>query len=56
MWDTIINFNMHVKGVQKGSKRDKGPEKVFGEVKGKNIPNLLKTIGLHKQKSQQIQR
>ena len=42
MWDTIINFNMHVKGVQKGSKRDKGPEKVFGEVKGKNIPNLLK--------------
>lgn len=55
MWDTIINFNMHVKGVQTGSKRDKGPEKVLGEVKGKSIPNLWKNIGLHKQKSQQIQ-
>lgn len=48
-------FQHACKGRQKGSKRDKGPEKVFGEVKGKNIPNLLKNIGLHKQKSQQIQ-
>ena len=37
---------MHVKEVQKGSKRDKGPEKVSGEVKGKNIPNLLKNKNL----------
>lgn len=55
LWDTIINFSMHAQGVQEGDEREKSPEKIVEEVKGKNISTLLKNISLTKEKAQQIQ-
>lgn len=42
---------MHVKGVQEGGERDKGPEKISEKVKDKNIPDLLKNTSLCQKRS-----
>ena len=42
LWDNIKHNNLHIIGVPKGEKREKGPEKIFEEIIVKNVPNMGK--------------
>ena len=37
-------MNIHIIGVPKGKKREKGPEKTFEEIIAENFPNMEKEI------------
>ena len=37
-------MNIHIIGVPKGKKREKGPEKTFEEIIAVNFPNMRKEI------------
>ena len=43
-WDNIKCNNIHIIGVPEGEEREKGPEKIFEEVIGKNFPNMGKEV------------
>ena len=40
LWDNIKCTNIHIIGVPEGEQRDKGPEKIFGEIIAENFPNM----------------
>ena len=41
-WDNIKYTNICITGVPEGKEREKGTEKLFGEIMTKNFPNLGK--------------
>ena len=44
LWDKIKHNNFHIIGVPEGEEREKGPEKIFEEIRVKNFPNMGKEI------------
>ena len=40
LWDTIKCTNIHIIGVPEGEAREKGPEKIFEEIRVENFPNV----------------
>ena len=52
LWDNIKHNNLHIIGVPKGEKREKGPEKIFEEIIVKNVPNMGKEIATQVQEAQ----
>ena len=44
LWDNIKRNNIRVIGVPEGEQRDKGPEKIFEEIRVENFPNMGKEI------------
>ena len=41
-WENIKCTNIHIIGVPEGEEREKGPKKVFEEVRAENFPNMGK--------------
>ena len=37
LWDNITHTNTHIIGVPEGEEREKGPEKIFEEIKAQNF-------------------
>ena len=44
LWDNIKCNNIPIIGVSEGEERDKGPKKIFEEIRVKNFPNMGKEI------------
>ena len=44
IWENIKCTNTHIIGVPEGYKREKGPQKIFEEIKAKNFPNMGKEM------------
>ena len=44
LWDDIKCNNILIIGVPEGEEREKGPEKIFEEIRVKNFPNMGKEI------------
>ena len=47
-------MNIHIIGVPKGKKREKGPEKTFEEIIAENFPNMGKERVNQVQKVQRV--
>ena len=43
-WDNIKGMNVYTIGVPEGEEREKGPEKIFEEIRAENLPNMGKEI------------
>ena len=54
LWDNIKHTNIHIIGVPEGEEREKGPEKIFGEIIVKNFPNMGKEIAAQDQEAQRV--
>ena len=54
LWDNIKRNNIHVTGVPEGEEREKGPEKIFEEIKVENFPNMGKEIATQVQEVQRV--
>ena len=52
LWDNIKCTNICIIGVPEGEKREKGPKKIFEEIKIKNFPNVGKEIATQVQEVQ----
>ena len=52
LWDNIKHNNICIIGVPEGQEREKGPEKIFEEVKLENFPNMGKKIATQVQEAQ----
>ena len=44
LWDSVKCSNIHIIGASEGEKREKGPEKIFEEMRAENFPNMGKQI------------
>ena len=44
LWDNIKCNNIHIRGVPEGEEREKGPEKIFEDIRVENFPNMGKEI------------
>ena len=44
LWDNIKCTNICIIGVPEGKGREKGPEKIFEEIRAENFPNVGKEI------------
>ena len=44
LWDNSKRTNIPIIGVPEGEEREKGPEKIFEEIRVKNFPNMGKEI------------
>ena len=53
-WDKITCNNIHIIGVPEGEEREKGPEKIFEEIRVKNFPNMGKEIATQVQEVQRV--
>ena len=42
LWNNITCTNIHIIGVLEGGEREKGPEKIFKEIRAKKFPNMAK--------------
>ena len=42
LWDNLKNTNIYITGVPEGEEREKGPEKIFEEIRAENVPNMGK--------------
>ena len=42
LWDNITGNNIRIMGVPEGEEREKGPEKIFEEIRVENFPNMGK--------------
>ena len=42
LWNNITCTNIHIIGVLEGGEREKGPEKIFKEIRAKRFPNMAK--------------
>ena len=51
-WDNIKRTNILIIGVTEEEEKEKGPEKIFEEIKVKNFPNIGKEIVTQVQKAQ----
>ena len=54
LWDNIKCNNIHIIGVPKGEKREKGHEKIFEEIIVENFPNLGKKIATQVQEGHRV--
>ena len=54
LWDNIKCTNIRITGVPEGEEREKGPEKIFEEIIGENIPNMGKEIVIQVQAAQKV--
>ena len=53
LWDNIKCANVCIIGVPE-EEREKGPEKIFEEIIGENIPNMGKEIVIQVQAAQKV--
>ena len=54
LWDNIKRNNIRIIGVPEGEEREKGPEKIFEEIRVKNFPNTGKEIPTQVQEAQRV--
>ena len=54
LWDNIKCNNIRNAGVPKGEEREKGPKKVFEEIRVENFPNTGKEIATQVQEAQRV--
>ena len=54
LWDNIKGNNICIIGVPEGEEREKGPEKIFEDIKIENLPNMGKEIGTQVQEAQRV--
>ena len=40
LWDNIKHTNIRIMGVPEGEEREKGPRKIFEEVRAEKFPNM----------------
>ena len=52
LWNNIKHTNIHITGVREGEEREKGPEKIFEEIRVENFPNMEKEIATQIQEMQ----
>ena len=52
--DSVKCTNIHIIGVPEGEEREKGPKKVFEEVRAENFPNMGKKIVDQDQEAQRV--
>ena len=52
LWDNIKRKNIRIIRVPEGEEREKGPEKIFEEIKVENFPNMGKEIATQVQEVQ----
>ena len=55
LWDNIKHNNILIIGVPEGEEREKGPEKIFEEIKVENFPNMGKEIPTQGQEVRRVQ-
>ena len=44
LWDNVKHTSIRIKQVPEGHKREKGPEKILGEITAENFLNIGKEI------------
>ena len=54
LWDNIKWTNIHIIGVPEGKGREKGPEKIFEEIRAENFPNIGKERFNQVQEAQKV--
>ena len=54
LWDNIKWTNIHIIGVPEGKGREKGPEKIFEEIRAENFPNIGKETFNQVQEAQKV--
>ena len=54
LWDNIKRTNILIIGVAGGEEREKGPKKIFEEIRVENFPNLGKEIATQVQETQRV--
>ena len=54
LWDNIKHNNIRIIGFLEGEEREKGPEKIFEEIRVKNFPNMGKEIATQVQEAQRV--
>ena len=54
LWDNIKRNNIRIIRVPEGKEREKGPEKIFEEIKVENFPNMGKEIATQVQEAQRV--
>ena len=54
LWDNIKCTNIQIRGVPEEEEEKKGYEKVFGEIKVENFPNMEKEIVNQVQEAQRV--
>ena len=52
LWDNIKHNNIHIIRPAEGEEREKGPEKIFEEIRVENFPNMGKEIATQVQEAQ----
>ena len=54
LWDNIKHNNIRIIGFPEGEEREKGPEKIFEEIRVKNFPNMGKERATQVQEVQRV--
>ena len=54
LWDNIKHNNIRIIGVPEGEEREKGPEKIFEEIRVEKFPNMGKEIATQVQEVQRV--
>ena len=54
LWDNIKHTNIHIIRVPEGDEREKGPEKIFEEIRVKKFPDMGKEITTQVQEGQRV--
>ena len=54
LWDNIKCINIRIIRVPEGEEREKGPEKIFEEIRVENFPNMGKEIATQVQEAQRV--
>ena len=52
LWDNLKCTNIHITGAPEGEEREKGPEKIFEEVRAEDFPNIGEEIVSQVQEAQ----
>ena len=55
IWDNVKRNNILIIGVPEGKEREKGPKKIFEEIRVENLHNIGKEIGTQVQEAQRVQ-
>ena len=54
LWDNTKCNNIRIIGVPEGEEREKGPKKIFEEIRVENVPNMGKEIATQVQEAQRV--
>ena len=54
LWDNIKSTNIQIIGVPEEEEKEKGSEKIFGEIIVKNFPNMGKEIAIQIKEVQRV--